>query len=295
MNAFLKAIGYFDPEDRTEFSAFSDRSVTEISAAIGKRCYLTWPGGGCDAGAIFTQKTLSALLSRMLEHSFYAWEDELGSGYFPIAGGIRVGVTGKFVKEAGKTRLAFPTGIVIRLPKEVKGCAAKLVAAMDKGGVLSGAIILSPPGLGKTTMLRDACRLLGQKRKVSIIDERGELAAVYGGQPQFDVGRRVQVCEGLSKAEACTIMIRSMSPEVLVMDEIGSKEDAEAIFEASKMGVSVLASAHAATLEDALDRPILRSAMSLGAFGLACVLGPGTGEILSFHAFSEGKWHLKLL
>lgn len=290
MNAFIKAIGYFDYEEQAALFAYTDQTITQISVGVGKRLMIFGDGFCAEAGEIYTQGRLLSLLSRMLKHSLYAWEDELGRGYFPLNGGIRVGVTGRFSKENGKTRLISPTGIMIRIPREVRGCARTLVNAMEKNGILTGAIVLSPPGMGKTTMLRDACRLISEKRTVCVVDERSEIAAVFDGQAQFDIGKRTHVCEGLSKAEACMMLIRSMSPQVIVMDEIGSGEDAEAIFEASKMGVRVLASAHALSLDDALSRPMLSKTMNLGAFGRACVLGPGVGEIRNMYAFSEGKW-----
>ncbi|MBE5790763.1 MAG: stage III sporulation protein AA [Clostridiales bacterium] len=297
MNAFLKAISYFDYEEQMALLPYADQGISQISVGVGKKCTIFRFGdvGHEETGEIYTQSRLLSLLSRMLEHSPYAWEDELGRGYFPLAGGIRVGVTGRFSKDNEKTRLVLPTGLLIRIPREIRGCAHTLVRLMEENGFLSGAMILSPPGMGKTTMLRDACRLISDKRTVCVVDERCEIAALYEGRAQFDIGKRAHVCEGLSKAEACMMLIRSMSPDVIVMDEIGSAEDAEAIFDASRMGVSVLASAHAASLDDALSRRMLSNAMNAGAFGWACVLGPSVGKINHLYAFSEGKWLQKSL
>ncbi len=295
MNAFLKAISYFDKEDQAALVLFADQKITQITVGAGKRAMVFSADGHAEAGEVYTQKRLLSLLSRMLDHSLYAWEDELGRGYFPLEGGIRVGVTGRFSAEKGKTRLIAPTGILIRIPREIKGCAKALTDAMEENDFLFGAIVISPPGMGKTTMLRDACRLISEKRTVCVVDERCEIASLFEGQAQFDVGKRTHVCEGLSKSEACPMLVRSMAPDVIVMDEIGSAEDADAIFEAAKMGVSVLASAHASSLDDALSRNALSKMMLSGAFGLACVLGPRIGEIRSLYAFSEDKWRLKSL
>ena len=294
MNAFLKAIGYFESDEQAALLAYADRKITQISVGIGKKCMLYTAEGVWEAGEAYSQNRILALLSKMLDHSLYAWEDELGRGYFPLTGGIRVGVTGRFSKENGKTRLILPTSLLIRLPTEVKGCACKLVQAAEGNGFLTSAIVISPPSMGKTTMLRDACRLISEKRTVCVVDERCEIAALFEGRAQFDVGKRTHVCEGLSKAEACMMLIRSMSPDVIVMDEIGSAEDAEAIYEASKMGVVVLASAHAFSLEDALSRPMLSNIMRSGAFRWACELGPSAGKIRCLYAYSEGEWRLKL-
>ena len=290
MNAFLKAVSYFDEEDKAALLKHAEKEITQISIIVGRRCMVFWNAGHAQVSEIYSQTRLLSLLSRMLDHSLYAWEDELGKGYFPLEGGIRVGVTGRFSKEGGKTRLVSPTGILIRIPREVRGCAEKLVCAMEKRGYPLGAIVLSPPGIGKTTMLRDACRLISDKRTVCVVDERREIASLFEGAAQFDIGKRTFVAEGLSKAEALMMLTRSMAPDVIVMDEIGSNEDAEAILECSKMGISILASAHSANLKDALSRQTLLRAMNSGAFSFACALGPGIGQIQNMYLFSEGKW-----
>ncbi|MBQ1256519.1 MAG: Flp pilus assembly complex ATPase component TadA [Clostridia bacterium] len=291
MDAFGEIIGYFPYEDKKLMKAFSSHTPTEIRVRIGRRTKIRWIGGEAETGEIAAPRDLMHLISRMLDHSVYAWEDELGQGYFTLTGGVRVGVSGKFVKENGKTRLVTPTSLLIRIAHEVKGCAKPVMPFLLKDGAAQSVLFLSPPGMGKTTLLRDACRLLSKAGKeICVADERGEIAAMKNGENQLDVGERTDVCEGLAKAQAMLMMIRSMSPDVIAADEIGSEEDAYAIAEAARMGVKVIASAHAASVQDALNRPMIAEILASGAFQYACVLGQSPGHILKVHAFSEGKW-----
>lgn len=293
MDAFGEVLEYFSLEQKHELEAYAEFLPTEIRIRTGRRTSVVWIGGEAEIGAPVTPNALSALISRMLDHSAYAWEDELGQGYFTLPGGVRVGVTGKFTSENGKTRLITPTSLLIRIAREIKGCAGQIGPFLIKDGCAHSVMLLSPPGMGKTTILRDACRLLSKAGKeISVVDERGEIAAVRNGENQLDAGERTDVCEGLKKAQAVMTLIRSMSPDVIALDEIGSGEDAEAISEAARMGVKVLASAHASDLSDALKRPMIGNILSSGAFEYACVLGGSPGTIRAVYAFSEGKWRL---
>ncbi len=294
MDAFEKIIQYFSLDDQKEMKAFSVFAPTEIRVRTGRRTRVKWIGGEGEIGACVTPRELSNLISRMLDHSVYAWEDELGEGYFTMTGGVRVGVSGRFRAENGKTRMVNPTSLLIRIAREIKGCADRIRPFLLKDGCVRNTIVLSPPGMGKTTLLRDACRLISKAGKdISIVDERGEIAAVRNGVSQLGAGERTDVCEGLKKAQAIMMLIRSMAPDVIVVDEIGSGEDAQAISEGVRMGVNILASAHASSMEDALDRAMIGKILLSGAFQYACVLGESPGKIMAIYRFSEGEWRLK--
>lgn len=294
MDVYKEVIGYFSSDEQKEMEAYSAFSPIEIRVRTGQRIKIRWIGGERETGKAFFAKDLSGLLSRMLDHSVYAWEDELGQGYFTLPGGIRVGVSGKFTRENEKTRLVTATSLLVRIAREIKDAAKPIHPFLIKDGCVSNTVLLSPPGGGKTTMLRDACRMLSKAGKeISIVDERGEIAAVRSGAPQLDAGERTDVCEGLPKAQAIVMLVRSMSPDVIAVDEIGSREDAEAICEAARMGVSILATAHASGIQDALERKMLADILLSGVFRYACVLGRDPGSLKAVYAFSEGKWHLK--
>lgn len=291
MNAFEWVEGYFSEDDKNELSAFERQAVTEIRIRCGFPVKYLWPGGSKEMTKPYTPERLTALLSRMLGHSLYAWEDELGQGFFTLPMGCRVGVTGRFSGDKENRRLVRAQSMLIRMAREIKGCAQGITDMLTKGNGIESAVILSPPGLGKTTYLRDAARIFSQNGySVSVVDERGEIACVMEGRAMMDMGKGWDVCEGVNKADGVLSLIRSMAPDVIVLDEIGSKEDAQAVREAARMGAGVIASAHAGSMEDALKRPMLSALLNLGAFRHAFVLHPPLGSEAEVYAFREGKW-----
>ncbi|GAB7386819.1 stage III sporulation protein AA [Bacillaceae bacterium] len=229
------------------------------------------------------------LLNLISNHSVYAMEEEMRRGYVTITGGHRVGIAGKVVTERGCVKhIRDVTSFNLRVAREKKGVSKSLLPfLLEKGNVLN-TLIISPPQCGKTTLLRDLARvissgtpLLGGK-KVGIVDERSEIAGCVAGVPQKDVGPRTDVLDACPKAEGIMMLIRSMSPEVIVVDEIGRPEDGAALQEALHAGVSVVTSAHGADISDAARRPTLSRIIQEGVFSRYVVLsrrsGPGTIE-----------------
>lgn len=254
--------------------------VEEIRIRSGRRvCYMGngWEKQGqilCDPP--FCRRLLEALC----EHSAYAMEEELREGFFTVAGGCRVGVSGSLLTRDGIVkRMGEVCGFNIRIAREVRGCANALIPYLVQDGRAAGMLVLSKPGVGKTTLLRDAGRQLsdgdGNRRgmKVAIADERGELAGMYRGAPSMDVGERTDVMDGCPKAFAIASMIRSMSPQVIVTDEIGGEAEAGAILDGANCGVAVLASAHASNIDEAMRRPAIRALVERGCFCYAAVIG----------------------
>lgn len=286
MNALLEAAEFFEDAERDRLYRACTEQITELRLRIGARPLMRSVAGEEIFGERIRQQTLDKILSGLLKHSLYAWEDELGRGYFTLESGARVGVCGMFSQGNGKTRLVSVQSMMLRVAREVRGCAERLTEIILKNGRIQNTLILSPPGMGKTTLLRDAARLLSESGKqVGIADERYEIAARRPGGQGMDVGERTDVASGLTKAQLLTGLIRSMAPQVVVTDEIGTKADAQAISEAARMGVSVIATAHAASLEDALKRRVLREILRNGAFRCAVVLDGGIGRIDRVHDF----------
>ncbi len=260
--------------------------ATGAEYLLGQKGFQTQAIGAVRASA----EHIRHLLATVSKNSLYALEEELRSGYVTVAGGHRIGLAGRAVVERGRVKtLKHITGFNIRLARQVKGCAKRLLPALvSSTGLVDSTLIVSPPQAGKTTLLRDLARALstgeGLKRgyKVSIIDERSELAACYQGVPQLDVGPRSDVLDACPKAEGMMMALRSLSPEVLVTDEIGRREDTEAIEEAVHCGVSMLVTAHGQSFEELERRPALASLLNQGAFGRFVFLsnrqGPGTIE-----------------
>lgn len=245
-------------------------------------------------------KDIRHLLATISQSSLYALEEELRSGYVTIPGGHRVGLVGRAVLENGRVKtLKYITGFNFRLAKQVLGCATKLLPQLlRQDGFPHCTLIVSPPQAGKTTLLRDLTRslskgLAGLPRgfKVVLIDERSELAACYQGVPTLDVGPRCDVLDACPKAEGMVMALRALSPEVLVTDEIGRREDAAAMMEALHSGVSVITSAHASDLCELERRPVLGELLHNQSFGryvvLSTRLGPGTVEAVLDQAGGE--------
>lgn len=223
-------------------------------------------------GAVFSRADARELLSKLCRHSVYSCEEELLSGFVTVEGGARVGVCGRPVVDRGRiVRLTEVTGFNIRFTREAVGCAEAVMGFVTEGGRPVSALIAAPPAGGKTTLLRDIIRCFSHgvgcvACKVAVADERGELAGCRDGVPSFDIGPRTDVMELAPKAESIGLLIRSMSPELIVTDELGSSRDAAAIAEAARCGVAVIASAHASSAEDLLRRPALSAALDSGVF-----------------------------
>ncbi len=191
---------------------------------------------------------MNRILNSLLNHSYYAYEEELAKGYITIEGGHRVGICGRAVLDRGRVHLIKDVSSVnIRCSREIVGIAEPLKSDITDRNVL----VASPPGCGKTTLLRDITRLLSSSgRQVSVCDERSEIAGTYLGQSAYDIGPRTDILDGCPKAEGMMMLIRSMGPDVIVTDEIGTAEDAAAIEAAVCAGINIVASVHGSSYEE---------------------------------------------
>lgn len=247
----------------------------------------------CTTGDLFLNEELTAQQLRrialaMMEHSYYARESELAHGYFTMKNGCRVGVCGSFTERAsGDHALRAIGSLCIRIARAIPGCAGEIVSHMTSDG-LQSALILSRPGLGKTTLLRDAARTLSETGyTVGIADERREIAACKDGVPTMDVGPRTDVVDGCPKAQAIEQLIRAMSPQVIITDEIGNACDAAAVQEAARMGVTILASAHAADFEE-FEAGSMGILVKKGLFRMAFLIDSAPGKIADMRRYGKG-------
>ena len=257
-------------------------AMTELRLRSGRPARLIRMGGSELTLETVEAGRLRRILDRLMENSLYAWEDELRQGYFTAAGGLRVGVCGHM--SPGRDALGSLTGIgsaCIRLPREIRGCAARILEEC-MGDRPSGLLILSPPGLGKTTLLRDLVRGLSEAGwNVGLADERREIAACREGVPQLDVGARTDVMDACPKEKSIPMLVRACAPDVIAADEIGGAGDMEAIRDAARAGAAVIATAHAPGLREAKRRKNLAPLIDEGVFAWAVTLGPEPGRIQS--------------
>jgi len=240
----------------------------------------------------FTEEQSVKLLNQVSQHSLYALEEELKRGYITVVGGHRIGIAGKVVLDKGEVKgIRDVTSFNIRIAREKKGAAQKVMPVLFESGKLLNTLLISPPQCGKTTLLRDMARSISygsewsSSRKVGIVDERSELAGCLQGVPQRDVGPRTDVLDACPKAAGMMMLIRSMSPDVLIVDEIGRPEDGDAVWEAIHAGVSVICSAHGADVTEVAERPMLGKLIRQGAFSRYIVLSrtKGVGTIQAIY------------
>jgi len=210
----------------------------------------------CDGKGKFVipeKSDIDTVLNNITKNSLYAYIDDIKCGFITIEGGHRIGICGTAVTENGVIiNIKDITSINIRISKEITGVSDKLISDIISNEKINNTLIISPPQAGKTTLIRDIARNLSNYKmiKTVIIDERDEIAAVYRGIPQNDVGIRSFVLSGYSKKEGFLQAIRSLSPTVIICDELGDKEDVITVKNAVNKGVKVIATIHGYSKED---------------------------------------------
>jgi stage III sporulation protein AA len=231
-------------------------------------------------------------LALVTDCSYYSLENEFAQGYITVPGGHRVGLAGRLAYwDGSEVKLRDISGFNFRLARQVKGPAEKILPyIVNDDGRLMSTLVISPPRCGKTTLLRDICRCASEgspagkvrPMQVGIVDERSEIAACFGGVPQYDLGPRVDVLDRCPKAKGMMLLLRAMGPDVIVTDEIGGEEDAKAVASVLSGGAAVLASCHGTGMEDIGKKPLTSWLLSKGFFDKLIILsrrkGPGTVE-----------------
>lgn len=255
---------------------------------------------------IVTSQDIRQVLQHISNYSIYAFEEEIKQGYLTIKGGHRVGICGNCIIENNKVKTIKNLGSLnIRVCHQVLGCANKVMPMISENNEVINTVIISPPRCGKTTLIRDIARNISNGvdnlkltgRKVCIVDERSEISSCYNGIPQMDVGIRTDVLDNCPKADGIMMAIRSMAPEVIICDEIGTYRDMESIIMALNCGVKLVTTIHGYGIEDLFNRPVFKDIMDNHAFRRAIILssvnGVGTVEYIYDFEKNEKVWRRK--
>lgn len=269
MNSYCQAVSVL-PELLRNCALEVDRSnmarTEEIRLRVGRNPSLVLPEGelvipGTRAVEPEDLKHLVEIASRW---SFHTVLEQMRRGYLTIEGGHRLGLCGTVVMEGEQIHaLRDISAVNLRVARQLTGVARQTAGQLIRDGHLQNTLILGPPGAGKTTFLRDLIRCISTGEgisplRVAVADERGELAAVWDGRPQMELGERTDVLDGCPKALAVTLLLRGMGPQVIAVDEITAPEDILVMEQAVGCGVALLATAHGAHAEDLRRRPLYR-------------------------------------
>lgn len=251
--------------------------------------YITADGRlGKTAGNSFrvSPKDIKETLEYISEYSLYAFEEEIKQGFITIQGGHRIGIAGKVVADQNGIRsMKFISFVNVRLSHQIRGCANKVLPYLFGHGKVLHTLLVSAPRCGKTTLLRDIIRQLSDGSNwhpgvtVGVVDERSEIGACYQGVPQNDLGIRTDILDCCPKALGMMMLIRTMSPQVVAVDEIGSQEELEAMEYAMNCGCRLIATVHGTSMEDIRQKPVLKKMVQERWFERYVVLnsqgGPG--------------------
>ena len=235
--------------------------------------------------ARITPEELEELLKHLCRYSVYAFADEIRQGFLTVQGGHRVGVAGQVILDGdGRIKnMKYIRYLNIRIAHQVRGAADSVIPFIFEKGHVLNTLLISPPGGGKTTMLRDIIRqvadgtIYGEGVNVSVVDERSEIAGSYLGVSQNDVGIRTDVLDGCPKVEGMMLLIRSMAPQVLAVDELGSIEDVQALQMVNGCGCRLLATVHGGSLEEIRHKNYMRYVIEEGLFERYVTLERKTG------------------
>lgn len=277
MKCYMQAVGVL-PEPLRTWARNVDKATMaraeELRLRMGRPPTLVLPEGErpIPGACAVSGEELARLVELASRWSLHTVLEQLRRGYLTIEGGHRLGLCGTAVMEGGQIQnLRELSSASLRIARQIPGVARPVAGQLRSDGRLNNTLILAPPGAGKTTLLRDLIRCLsdgetGTPLRVAVADERGELAAMWQGCPQMDLGRHTDVLDGCAKAQAVPLLLRGMNPQVIAVDEITAQEDIAAMEQAVGCGVALLATAHGCGVQDLNRRPLYRRMLRRNIF-----------------------------
>lgn len=233
--------------------------IEEIRIRANKKTIIKYNMNEIIVDYVTTPMDILNTLQVLCDNSIYSYQSQICQGFITILGGHRIGITGSAVMQNGKViNINYISSLNFRIAKEIKGISNNVLPQIIDNNEIKTTLIVSPPGYGKTTLLRDLVRNISDNGfTVSLVDERGEIAAMYKGVPQNDVGIRTDVIENVTKSIGMKIAVRTMTPQVIVADEIGTTEDIDAINYAMCSGVKGIFTAHGGNIDEMKKNEIL--------------------------------------
>ena len=272
------------------------QDIEEIRLRTNKPIILKNSSGNNLLIHIVSKEELLETFQKVCEQSIYSYQKQICEGFITIKGGHRVGITGSCVIENEKIiNINYISSLNIRIAREKKDVSNNILNYILNENDVNNTLIISKPGCGKTTILRDLVRKISTKKTCGIVDERGEIAAMYKGEPQNDIGILSDVMDNCTKSDGMKMLIRSMSPEVIVCDEIGSKQDIEAINYAMCSGVKGIFTAHGNSLEEIKLNEQIKELLEKYIVQIIIILDDKKrGEIKNIYKL-ENKSYIKVL
>lgn len=265
---------------------FLNEQIYEIRIKIEKPILIYSKCGESIINYIPSKDEIKSMIQKISSYSLYAYEEDIRQGFITIKGGHRIGIAGECVMEKGEVKtIRNISSLNIRISREIIGCSDKIIKFIASENRIYNTIIISPPKCGKTTILRDAARNISngipamniKGRKVVVIDERSEIGACHFGIPQSDLGIRTDVLDNCLKREGLIMAIRSLSPEVLICDEIGTKGDIDALMMAFNSGVNIITTIHGFSVDDLYKRKVFGDLLNNEILERAIILSNNNG------------------
>ena len=270
----MEILEYFPLHIKNELSKYiNSNKIEEIRVRNQRPIVFKFNNGLVKTEYIVKTEDILEIMQKITENSLYSYQKQISEGYITLKGGHRVGISGNVVMENEKViNINYIYSLNFRIANEIIGTSNEVFKKIYNNGNILNSLILSPPGARKTTLLRDLIRNISEFKTVGVVDERGEIAAMYKNVLQNNLGLQVDILNNIPKSIGMKMLIRSMAPEVICADEIGTKEDVEAIKYAVTSGVKGIFTAHGDNIETLKKNPILKELLKENLIEMIIIL-----------------------